>query len=95
MSGLAWVIIAAVYGLMSLVTFAYYGLDKRRAGNGGWRVPERTLHTLELFGGWPGALAGQSLFRHKRAKSSFMLIFWFIVATHVALWMAVFYFLMR
>src|SRR5687768_3823596 len=91
MSAWVWTIAAAGYGIMSLITFAYYGLDKRRAGRGGWRVPERTLHTLDLFGGWPGGLAAQSLFRHKRAKSSFMLIFWLIVMLHACLWSVVFY----
>jgi uncharacterized membrane protein YsdA (DUF1294 family) len=95
MSRWAWITVAAIYGLMSLVTFAYYGLDKRRAGRGGWRIPEQTLHTLEFLGGWPGAMAGQSLFRHKRAKSSYMLVFWLIVFLHLAIWVAIGYLLMR
>jgi uncharacterized membrane protein YsdA (DUF1294 family) len=80
------VAILIVYLIMSGVTIGYYGLDKHRAANGGWRVPERTLHTLELLGGWPGALVGQQLFKHKRHKTSFMLIFWGIVVLHVGAW---------
>jgi uncharacterized membrane protein YsdA (DUF1294 family) len=52
-------IIAAVYGLMSLITFVVYYLDKRAARLGRPRTPEATLHVLELLGGWPGALLAQ------------------------------------
>ena len=44
---------AAGLGVMSLITLGVYAHDQRRARRGGWRVPERTLHTLELLGGWP------------------------------------------
>jgi len=76
------------YTLVSIVTFVVYGFDKRRAIHGGRRVPERTLHGLELLGGWPGALIGQMVFRHKRRKLSYMLVFLGIVAFHVAAWIA-------
>ena len=69
--------------VMSLVCFVTYGWDKRRAGNGGRRVPERTLQLLAFFGGWPGALIGQRLFRHKTQKLSFLAVFWLIVVLHV------------
>lgn len=82
----AFGIIAAVYFVASVVTFVAYGWDKLRARRGGWRVAEQTLHLLELLGGWPGALAGQSLFKHKRAKRSYMRWFWVIVALHVIGW---------
>jgi uncharacterized membrane protein YsdA (DUF1294 family) len=52
---------------VSLVTFAYYGLDKwlakvRRAR---LRVPELVLNLLAVLGGAPGAWLGRALFRHK------------------------------
>ena len=45
--------------LINLVTFFVYGADKRRAKQGKWRVPEKTLFLLPLLGGsvgarWPG-----------------------------------------
>ncbi len=70
--------------LMSLVTFVAYGFDKRRAQKDGRRVPEKTLHLMALFGGWPGALAGQKVFRHKTQKVSFRIVFWMCVALHIA-----------
>ena len=83
-SGWAWVGIA--YGVMSVVTFVVYGVDKSRARRGAWRVSESALHLLELLFGWPGALVAQSYFRHKRQKARFYLMTWLVVATHVAFW---------
>ncbi len=67
MNGLTFVLM--IYAAMSLVTFAAFALDKRAAVKGLRRTPEATLHTLELFGGWPGALLAMSFVRHKNRKS--------------------------
>lgn len=69
----------------SIVSFAVYGFDKRRAGIGGRRVPERTLHLLAFLGGWPGALLGQRHFRHKTRKVPFLIAFWAVVALHIVI----------
>ena len=61
-------IITSIYGLMSLITFAVYYLDKRAARLGRPRTPEVTLHVLELLGGWPGALLAQRLERQGRVS---------------------------
>jgi len=90
-----WIAILSIYAAMSLVTLFMYGLDKYRAINNGWRIPERTLHTCELLCGWPGALAGQALFRHKRQKLSFMLVVWGIILLHVAMWICIFWLIRR
>ena len=50
---------------INLVTFAVYGIDKRRARRGAWRVPEKTLFLLPLLGGSIGAPLGMRVFRHK------------------------------
>lgn len=67
----------------SVVSFFLYWKDKRAAVKGGWRTRERTLLLWSLLGGWPGALAGQRLFRHKRRKLKFMAPFWLCVVAHV------------
>ena len=82
----AWPYIAGWYVLASGFAFALFGWDKRSARLGHRRVSERTLHTVELLGGWPGALAGSRLFRHKTQKTSYRIVFGLIVAAHVALW---------
>jgi uncharacterized membrane protein YsdA (DUF1294 family) len=81
---------AFIYGgLISGVTFLFYGYDKMQARNLEWRVKELTLHTLALVGGWPGALAGMHYFQHKTRKVSFQVVFWGIVAVWEGLWWGV------
>ena len=41
------------------------GLDKKRAINNQWRIPERTLFLTSIIGGSVGTLAGMYLFHHK------------------------------
>lgn len=62
---LGWVL------MLSLLTLAAYAVDKHAARSGAWRVRERTLLALALMGGWPGALLGQHLLRHKVQKTRF------------------------
>lgn len=71
---LLWLFLAA-----SMAAFLVYALDKSAAKRNRWRTPETTLHLLALIGGWPGALAAQRLLRHKSAKTSFRVAFWFTV----------------
>jgi uncharacterized membrane protein YsdA (DUF1294 family) len=79
------VIYVSLVLVMSVVCFAAYGLDKRRAANGSRRFPEQTLHILALLGGWPGALLGQRHFRHKTKKMPFLIVFWCVVVLHIAI----------
>lgn len=69
----------------SLWAFVAYGIDKRRAQTGNRRVSEKTMHLLALVGGWPGALIGQQVFRHKTQKLSFQLVFWMVIVLHLGL----------
>ena len=69
---------------ISGLIFGLYRRDKRRAESGEWRVPESTLHLVELLGGWPAAFVAQRIFRHKIAKPSYQIAFWAIIACHEA-----------
>ncbi|MFH8252519.1 DUF1294 domain-containing protein [Microbacterium sp. B2969] len=73
----------ALYGALSVVAFAAYGLDKRAAKRSTPRTPERTLLTLGVLGGWPGALVAQQVFRHKTRKRTFRRAFWVTVVVNV------------
>lgn len=75
--------IVALYGVSSIITYGMYTMDKARAQQGAWRISEDTLHLLELVGGWPGALLAQEYQRHKTVKSSYQLVFWFIVGINL------------
>jgi len=70
------------YGAASGLTFFLYADDKRRAGGGAGRTPEKILHFFELAGGWPGAWLAQRWLRHKSAKPGFQFAFWLIVGVH-------------
>lgn len=75
------------YIVLSLLTFYAYADDKRRARSRRWRISETTLHTLEIMGGWPGALVAQHTLRHKTKKRSYQVTFWSIVGSHYAGWL--------
>jgi uncharacterized membrane protein YsdA (DUF1294 family) len=78
--------VLAVYLVTSLLALGAFAFDKRRARLGRRRVPEATLHAIELAGGWPGALVAMQLVRHKRRKPSYWLVTLAIAGLHVAGW---------
>jgi uncharacterized membrane protein YsdA (DUF1294 family) len=66
--------LAGVFGylcLANLLTYLSFGLDKRRAISGDWRLSERRLLMMALVGGWVGAKLAQRRFRHKTRKEPF------------------------
>jgi uncharacterized membrane protein YsdA (DUF1294 family)/cold shock CspA family protein len=81
-----------IYSGMSLLSYLAYFLDKEKAKNKHWRIPEPFLLLLDLFGGWPGGLAAQQIIRHKNKKILFQVFFWLIVLVHFVLWMDLFFF---
>jgi len=77
-----WIWLLAIYAVMSAVSFGAMALDKYKAGARAWRIPEKTLHTLEMLGGWPGSLLAMRLIRHKSSKPAYYLVTWGIAAAH-------------
>lgn len=49
----------------NIVAFALMGIDKKRAINHAWRIPEKTLFLSAILGGSICAIAGMQVFRHK------------------------------
>ncbi len=78
--------VLGAYGIMSLLCGLAIFRDKRKSINRQWRTSERTLHLLELLGGWPGSLVAQQVFRHKTRKLSYQVTFWCIVGLHGLVW---------
>lgn len=69
-----WYQIIGVYLLiLNLIGFVLFGIDKRRARLGRWRIPERVLFQAALFGGSLGAWLGMYVFLHKTRKARFYL----------------------
>ena len=57
--------------ISNIITFFAYGLDKLKAVNHWWRIPEWVLLGLAVAGGSIGAYLGMMLFRHKTLKPLF------------------------
>ena len=57
--------------LINVITFFVYGLDKLKAVNHWWRIPEWVLLGLAVAGGSIGAYLGMMIFRHKTLKPLF------------------------
>ena len=69
--------------LINVLTLAMYGADKMAARRAMRRVPEATLLVFGLIGGWPGAIIGPHLFRHKTQTQPFKT--YFIVSVIVSI----------
>jgi len=67
----AFYLILTYLYIINLVELALFGIDKRRAGRGGRRIPEATLLGLAVAGGSIGGIGGMLLFRHKTRKPRF------------------------
>jgi len=74
--------------LASVLTLVIYGADKLAARKAWRRVPESTLLLFGVVGGWPGAILGQQLFRHKTQKQPFRTYFMITVVVNVVVLLA-------
>jgi len=57
--------------IINLVGFAIMGIDKWKAKNNQWRIPEKTLFLVTALGGGFGTIVGMYTFRHKTKKIEF------------------------
>ena len=75
--------------IINIITLFAYGLDKLKAVNHWWRIPEWVLLGLATAGGSVGAYLGMMVFRHKTLKPLFrfgvpvMIIVHAIVAIYI------------
>ena len=59
-----WILICWLL-IMNIVGLAVMGIDKSKARRHLWRIPEKVLFLVSLFGGSIGTWAGMYIFRHK------------------------------
>ena len=78
--------------LINMLTLVMYGADKMAARKGMRRVPEATLLVFGVTGGWPGAIVGQQLFRHKTQKQPFKTYVFLSIVVSIAVMAAVCHF---
>ena len=61
-----WIWILIIYlALINIAGFAVMGIDKKRAIQNEWRIPEKTFFILSIVGGSAGTLIGMYAFHHK------------------------------
>lgn len=54
--------------VINLIGFFIMGIDKYKAQNDKWRIPERTLFIITALFGGIGTIAGMKIFHHKTQK---------------------------
>ena len=57
--------------IINIIGFFAMGIDKWKAKNNAWRIPENTLFAITALGGGIGTIAGMYMFRHKTKKAKF------------------------
>ena len=83
--------IALTYlAVVNVVTFIVYGIDKWKAKNSKWRIPEATLLGLAVIGGSIGAWMGMKTWHHKTLHKKFRLGVPLILIAQIALLMFVY-----
>ena len=60
-----WQILVIIFGILSVITFFMYGVDKFKAQRGKWRISEKALLVSSFIGGSVGGFLAMQLFRHK------------------------------
>lgn len=68
--------IAYFIGMMNVISFFLYGLDKRKAKKKQWRISEKTLLLVSLLSGVIGSVSAMLIFHHKTKK-------WYFWITHI------------
>lgn len=79
------------YSAINIILFILMGVDKARAKNEGWRIPEANLFVVSLLGGAAGGFLGMYTFKHKTKKIQFYLIYGLSVLLHFALIFLIFF----
>ena len=78
--------------IINIIGFFIMWLDKRKAKNGAWRIPEKTLFIITGLGGGIGTIAGMYTFRHKTQKLGFVIGFPFITILEI---ITILYFILK
>ena len=83
-----------IYAVMSVIGFAFMGIDKNRAINHKWRIKEATLFLIAFLGGGIGSTLGMFFFRHKTKHWYFVVGMPAIVLVHIALAATILYYIL-
>ena len=84
-------VIAIYLIIINIAGFAVMGVDKKRARQQAWRIPEKSLFLVSIIGGSLGTFLGMRCFRHKTKHWYFVIFMPLILILHLALafWLAI------
>ena len=75
----------AIVVVMNIAAFALMGHDKKRARQGKWRVPEKTLFLVTACFGGLGGVLGMKVFHHKTKHWYFKVFFPVLLVVQIVL----------
>lgn len=88
-----WIKLMGIYILvMNIIGFILMGVDKKRARQHQWRIPEKHLFWTAILGGAIGSIGGMKYFHHKTLHRRFSWGLPFILIVQIGL---IIYILMR
>ncbi|HEY5584670.1 MAG TPA: DUF1294 domain-containing protein [Ruminiclostridium sp.] len=76
-------IVIVLLVLLNILGFILVSLDKYKAKNRLWRIPERTFFLLSILGGSVGVYIGLFYFNHKTRHWYFMTIIPLIILAQI------------
>jgi len=71
--------LGAYLGIVNIISGIFFAYDKNTAKNNRQRIPERTLHLLEILGGAFANLLLMYTLRHKNKKFSYWVWTWLVM----------------
>ena len=78
--------------IINFISFAIYGVDKQKAVDNEWRIPENTLLFTGFIGGAIGSFIGMKFFRHKTQKPKFRILVPLFIVLNLATFVFVLWF---
>ena len=82
-----WVIL--YYAVLTVITYALFAIDKKRAVCKKRRIQELTLFVFSLLAGAPGGLLAMVIYHHKTRKPYFAVTLPILTIIHAALFVYV------
>jgi uncharacterized membrane protein YsdA (DUF1294 family) len=81
-----WKVFFFYYLGLSVLSAMMHIYDKHQAVRGAWRIKEKTLHSFEILGGWPGAILVTRAINHKVAKPRYIWTLYSFAVLHLLGW---------
>lgn len=78
-----WIIL--YYTVLTVITYALFAIDKKRAIRKKRRIQELTLFVFSLLGGAPGGVLAMIIYHHKTRKPYFAVTLPILTIIHAAL----------